>query len=129
MTGVVTIDVMAVNLNEEWEWNEITGEPYHHPPRSWNSRYRPSAVEMNEVQNQNCTTDDAVKETLHDFMSSNNVSLTTRLPVGHGGAFPGYLRFIRSLNLKKIHVEYVRGGTINISKLDRAIPFTAEPDG
>lgn len=43
-----------------------------------------------------------------------------------GNAIRGYLR---SLNLKKIHVEYVRGGTVHISKLDRTIPFTAEPDG
>jgi len=117
-----------MNLNNLWEWNPITGDPFTPPDESPNARHCPSLEEMNELVHARNVVANDLKTRLLDFMTSNDTRRTTRFDAQNNGALTGYLRFIRALDFKKIQLEYV-AGRLRMEKLPRDTPFHGEPDG
>lgn len=122
---------MAADLNTVWEWNVITGDPFYPPEDSPNTRYYPTIAEMEEFLAGQHRTANHLKEGLITFITSNQTELTSRFEVTRttSSKLAGYLRVLRALRFKKIHVDYVVGGTLRLNKLPRDTPFNGEPDG
>jgi len=118
-----------INLNNLWEWNPITGDPFIPPDESPNSRHCPTLEEMEELVNSNNLAGQDLRRRLLAFMTSNETRTTTRFDVRSTNTLRGYLRLIRALDFKKIHLDYRVGGTLRMEKLPRDTPFRGEPDG
>lgn len=103
---------VQLNLNNIWEWNPISGDPFIPPADSRNSRYCPTIDEMDPLVNARLAVGNYLKERVFTFMTSNETRFLTLFDAHKSNPIHGYLRLIRSLQLKKIRVEYVAGGSV-----------------
>jgi len=119
-----------MDLNGVWDWNVLTGDPYIPPEGSPHSRFCATPAQMNEVawrRFDGSTEDD--KRRLFDFMTSNEIRLTTRFDTSaNSNVLASFLRLLRALDLKKIRVEYAGSGRLIIDKIPNDTPFRREPD-
>lgn len=118
-----------INLNEIWEWNAVTGEPFVPPDNAPHSRYCRSLEEMDNRLKSNLTVGEYLKERVLNFMTSNLTTMTTVLGTDNPVEIKAFLRFIRALDLKKIHVQCEDGGAVRLEKVSRDTPFIGQPDG
>ncbi len=112
-----------------WEWDHITGTPVIPPADAPNARHAATLEDMNALADPHNTIGTVAKTKLRNFLLSNETRLTEVFDAHGGDSSRAYLRFLRSLDLKKIRVEYRMGGFLTIEKLPRDTPFNGEPDG
>lgn len=112
-----------------WEWNRITGDPLTPPADNPNARYCPTVEEVDQLIDRRLGTNGVLKGQLINFMTSKQARWTTRFNAHGAQRLTEFLSFLRALDLKKIRLDYVVGGTLHINKLPHATPFDGEPDG